>query len=257
MNRKFRGDPGPHEAVVNGVDDAMKAVRQRYKDGSDLIKITATGGVLSVAKNGQNPQFTEQEIRAIVETANDYEMHVAAHAHGVEGMQRAIRAGVRTIEHGTLMDKPTARLMKQYGTYYVPTVSAGEFVFEKAKEPGYFPEIVRPKALEIGPKIKQTLGMAYKEGVKIAFGTDMGVSPHGENADEFVFMVEAGMKPIDAIFAATSVAAEVLNQKDLGKIKKGMKADIVAVDGNPLKDISVTKKVVFVMKDGVVYKQPE
>ena len=257
LNRKFRGNPGPYEAVVNGVDDAIKAVRQRYKDGSDLIKITATGGVLSVAKNGQNPQFTEEEIRAIVETANDYEMHVAAHAHGVEGMQRAIRAGVRTIEHGTLMDKPTARLMRQYGTYYVPTVSAGEFVYEKAKEPGYFPEIVRPKALEIGPKIKQTLGMAYKEGVKIAFGTDMGVSPHGENADEFIFMVEAGMKPIDAIFAATSVAAEVLEQKDLGKIKKGMKADIVAVDGNPLKDISVTKKVVFVMKNGVVYKKPK
>ena len=257
LNRKFRGNPGPYEAVVNGVDDAKKAVRQRYKDGSDLIKITATGGVLSVAKNGQNPQFTEEEIRAIVETANDYEMHVAAHAHGVEGMQRAIRAGVRTIEHGTLLDKPTARLMRQYGTYYVPTVSAGEFVYEKAKEPGYFPEIVRPKALEIGPKIKQTLGMAYKEGVKIAFGTDMGVSPHGENADEFIFMVEAGMKPIDAIFAATSVAAEVLEQKDLGKIKKGMKADIVAVDGNPLKDISVTKKVVFVMKNGVVYKKPK
>ena len=154
------------------------------------------------------------------------------------------------------MDRPTARLMKKYGTYYVPTVSAGEFVYEKAKEPGYFPEIVRPKALEIGPKIKKTLGMAYEEGVKIAFGTDMGVSPHGENADEFVYMVEAGMKPIDAIFAATSIAAEVLNQEDLGKIKKGMKADIVAVNGNPLKDIAVTKNVVFVMKDGVVYKQP-
>ena len=257
LNRKFRGDPGPHEAVVNGADDARKAVRQRYKDGSDLIKITATGGVLSVAKNGQNPQFTEDEIRAIVETANDYEMHVAAHAHGVEGMQRAIRAGVRTIEHGTLMDRATARLMKQYGTYYVPTVSAGEFVYEKAKEPGYFPEIVRPKALEIGPKIKKTLGMAYKEGVKIAFGTDMGVSPHGENADEFVLMVEAGMKPMDAILAATSIAADVLNQKDLGRIKKGMKADIVAVNGDPLKDITVTKKVVFVMKDGVVYKEPK
>ena len=249
LNMSFAGDPGPKEGVINGPSDARKAVRQRYKNGADLIKITATGGVLSVAKNSKNPQFTEEEIRAIVETADDYDMHVAAHAHGVEGMQRAIRAGVRTIEHGTLMDKPTARLMKQYGTFYVPTVSAGEFVYEKAKEPGYFPEIVRPKALEIGPKIKQTLGMAYKEGVKIAFGTDMGVSPHGENADEFRYMVEAGMKPIDAIFAATSVAAEVLKQKDLGKIQKGMKADIVAVNGNPLKDISVTKNVVFVMKD--------
>ena len=218
LNRKFQGDPGPHEAVVNGVDDAMKAVRQRYKDGSDLIKITATGGVLSVAKNGQNPQFTEEEIRAIVETAKDYEMHVAAHAHGVEGMQRAIRAGVRTIEHGTLMDKPTARLMKQYGTFYVPTVSAGEFVYEKAKEPGYFPEIVRPKALEIGPKIKQTLGMAYKEGVKIAFGTDSGVSPHGENAKEFALMIAAGMSEKDSILSATIYAAELLGKKAISVV---------------------------------------
>lgn len=256
LNRRFRGDPGPREAVINGVDDARKAVRQRYKDGSDLIKITATGGVLSVAKNGQNPQFAEDEIKAIVETARDYEMHVAAHAHGVEGMQRAIRAGVRTIEHGTLMDRETAQLMKKYGTYYVPTVCAGEFVYAKAKEPGYFPEIVRPKALEIGPKIKATLTMAYKEGVKIAFGTDTGVSPHGENADEFRFMVEAGMKPVDALLSATSVAAEVLKAKKIGSIKAGMKADIVAVKGNFLKDISATKNVIFVMKDGVIYKQP-
>ena len=237
LNRKFRGDPGPHEAVVNGVDDAMKAVRKRYKEGSDLIKITATGGVLSVAKNGQNPQFTEEEIRAIVETANDYEMHVAAHAHGVEGMQRAIRAGVRTIEHGTLMDKPTARLMKQYGTYYVPTVSAGEFVYEKAKEPGYFPEIVRPKALEIGPKIKQTLGMAYKEGDKIAFGTDMGVSPHGENADEFVFMVEAGMKPIDAIFAATSWEVPLSVERLTGLLGQAMTPTMIMTLGVQLSSV--------------------
>ncbi|MBT4809628.1 MAG: amidohydrolase family protein, partial [Candidatus Marinimicrobia bacterium] len=149
LNRKLQGDPGPKEGVVNGTDDARKAVRQRYKDGSDLVKITATGGVLSVAKNGQNPQFTEEEIREVVKTATEYEMFVAAHAHGIEGMQRAIRAGVRTIEHGTLMDKETARLMIKHGTYYVPTISAGEFVYEKAKKPGYFPEIIRPKALAI------------------------------------------------------------------------------------------------------------
>jgi len=254
LNRELRGDPGPYEGVINGVEDAMKGVRQRYKDGSDLVKITATGGVLSVAKNGQNPQFTEEEIRAIVETAADYEMFVAAHAHGKEGMQRAIRAGVRTIEHGTLMDVETARLMVKYGTYYVPTISAGEFVYEKAQKPGYFPEIIRPKALAIGPAIKNTVTMAYKEGVKIAFGTDSGVSPHGDNADEFRFMVEAGMAPIDVINSATSVAAEALGVDDLGKIKKGMKADIVAVPGDPLKDITITKKVNFVMKGGVVYK---
>lgn len=254
LNRKLQGDPGPLEGVVNGTDDARKAVRQRYKDGSDLVKITATGGVLSVAKNGQNPQFTEKEILEVVKTASEYEMFVAAHAHGIEGMQRAIRAGVRTIEHGTLMDKETARLMVKHGTYYVPTISAGEFVYEKAKKPGYFPEIIRPKALAIGPVIKKTVSMAYKAGVKIAFGTDSGVSPHGENGDEFRFMVEAGMKPIDVINSATSVAAEALGADDLGQIKKGMKADIVAVSGDPLKDITVTKDVKFVMKGGVVYK---
>ncbi len=254
LNREFAGDPGPYDGVVNGVDDARKAVRQRYKDGSDLIKITATGGVLSVAKNSQNPQFTEEEIRVIVETAKDYDMYVAAHAHGVEGMQRAIRAGVRTIEHGTLMDEETAQLMVNYGTYYVPTISAGEFVFIKAQEPGYFPEIIRPKALAIGPVIKNTVSMAYKEGVKIVFGTDSGVSPHGDNADEFRFMVEAGMNPIDVINSATSIAAEALGVDDLGIIKKGMKADIVAVLGDPLKDIALMKKVNFVMKGGIIYK---
>ncbi len=254
LNREFAGDPGPYDGVVNGVDDARKAVRQRYKDGSDLVKITATGGVLSVAKNSQNPQFTEEEIRVIVETAKDYDMYVAAHAHGVEGMQRAIRAGVRTIEHGTLMDEETAQLMVNYGTYYVPTISAGEFVFIKAQEPGYFPEIIRPKALAIGPVIKNTVSMAYKEGVKIVFGTDSGVSPHGDNADEFRFMVEAGMNPIDVINSATSIAAEALGVDDLGIIKKGMKADIVAVLGDPLKDIALMKKVNFVMKGGIIYK---
>ncbi|MBT3663196.1 MAG: amidohydrolase family protein [Candidatus Marinimicrobia bacterium] len=254
LNRKLQGDPGPLEGVVNGTDDARKAVRQRYKDGSDLVKITATGGVLSVAKNGQNPQFTEEEIREVVKSAAEYEMFVAAHAHGVEGMQRAIRAGVRSIEHGTLMDKETARLMVKHGTYYVPTISAGEFVLEKAKKPGYFPEIIRPKALAIGPMIKETVGMAYKMGVKIAFGTDSGVSPHGDNADEFRFMVEAGMKPIDVINSATGVAAEVLGADNIGQIKKGMQADIVAVPGDPLKGISIMSDVNFVMKGGVVYK---
>ena len=254
LNRKLQGDPGPLEGVINGTDDARKGVRQRYKDGSDLVKITATGGVLSVAKNGQNPQFTEDEIREIVKTAAEYEMFVAAHAHGVEGMQRAIRAGVQSIEHGTLMDKETARLMIKHGTYYVPTISAGEFVYEKAKKPGYFPEIIRPKALAIGPVIKKTVEMAYKMGVKIAFGTDSGVSPHGDNAEEFRFMVEAGMKPIDAINAAGSIAAEVLGADDIGQIKKGMHADIVAVPGNPLKDMSLMTQVNFVMKGGVVYK---
>ena len=255
MKFKLMGDPGPAEGVVNGTPDARKAVRQRYKHGADLIKITATGGVLSVAKSGENPQFKEDEIRAIVETAADYDMHVAAHAHGAEGMKRAVRAGVRSIEHGTLMDEETMNLMKEHGTYYVPTISAGEFVAEKAKVDGYYPEIIRPKAAKIGPQIKNTFQKAHQAGVKIAFGTDSGVSYHGENAKEFLYMVEGGMAPMAAIQSATKVAAELLGIEDaLGTIEVGKTADIIAVKGNPIKDISALRDVVFVMKNGVVYK---
>ena len=255
MKFKLMGDPGPAEGVVNGIPDARKAVRQRYKHGADLIKITATGGVLSVAKSGENPQFKEDEIRAIVETAADYDMHVAAHAHGAEGMKRAVRAGVRSIEHGTLMDEETMNLMKERGTYYVPTISAGEFVAEKAKVDGYYPEIIRPKAAKIGPQIKNTFQKAHQAGVKIAFGTDSGVSYHGENAKEFLYMVQGGMAPMAAIQSATKVAAELLGIEDaLGTIEVGKTADIIAVKGNPIKDISALRDVVFVMKNGVVYK---
>jgi len=252
------GDPGPYDGVINGPDEARKAVRQRYKDGANLIKITATGGVLSPAKNSQNPQFTETEIRAIVETANDYGFKVAAHAHGAEGMKRAIRAGVASIEHGTLMDDEVMRLMKANGTYLVPTLLAGAWVAEKAKSPGFFPEIVRPKALEIGPIVKDTLGRAYRKGVKIAFGTDTGVSAHGDNAQEFALLVEAGMKPIESIQAATISAADLLGVSDtLGQIKVGYLADIVSVPGNPLEDITLMQTVEFVMKEGVIYRSPE
>jgi len=255
MKFKLMGDPGPAEGVVNGIPDARKAVRQRYKNGADLIKITATGGVLSVAKSGENPQFKEDEIRAIVETAADYDMHVAAHAHGAEGMKRAVRAGVRSIEHGTLMDEETMELMKERGTYYVPTISAGEFVAEKAMVDGYYPEIIRPKAAKIGPQIKNTFKKAHQAGVKIAFGTDSGVSYHGDNAKEFLYMVEGGMAPMAAIKSATRVAAELLGVEDaLGTIEVGKTADIIAVKGDPIKDISALQDVVFVMKDGVVYK---
>ena len=257
MRFELMGDPGPAEGVVNGISDARKAVRQRYKNGADLIKITATGGVLSVAKNGENPQFKEEEILAIVETAQDYGMHVAAHAHGAEGMKRAIRAGVRSIEHGTLMDDETIKLMKEHGTYYVPTISAGEFVAEKAKIDGYYPEIIRPKASKIGPQIKKTFERAHKAGVKIAFGTDSGVSYHGDNAKEFLYMTAGGMKPIDAIRSATIVAAELLGvEASLGSIEIGKIADIVAVKENPLVNIETLKNVEFVMKKGKVYKQP-
>lgn len=209
-SKVLMGDPGPKEGVVNSVDDARKAVRQRYKNGADWIKITATGGVLSVAKSGQNPQFTLEEIKAICETAKDYGMQVAAHAHGDEGMRRAILGGVKTIEHGTLMSAETMELMKEYKVYYVPTITAGKSVEAKAKIKGYFPEIIVPKALAIGPKIQDTFRKAYSKGVLIAFGTDAGVFNHGENGKEFGYMVEAGMPAIETIQSATITNAKVL-----------------------------------------------
>lgn len=251
----LKGDPGPKEGVINGVEDAYKAVRQRYKNGADVIKITATGGVLSVAKDGQGPQFTEEEIRAIVSAANDYGMVTAAHAHGIEGMQRAIRAGITSIEHGTLMDEETMELMKKHGTYLVPTISAGEFVLKKAEIPGFFPAIIIPKAKAIGKVSKTMFGKAYKAGVKIAFGTDTGVSKHGDNAYEFIYMTEAGMPPMEAIQSATIETAKLLRIADThGSIEVGKVADIIAMDGNPIEDIQAVLAVKFVMKGGVVYK---
>ncbi len=257
LRESLRGDPGPKEGVINGVDDARKAVRQRYKEGADLIKITATGGVLSEAASGLNPQFSEAELRAIVETASDYGFAVAAHAHGAEGMKRAIRAGVRSIEHGTFLDEEGMELMKQHGTYLVPTLMAGRAVARMAEKPGLLPEVVRPKAAAIGPEMLATLGRAYKAGVKIAFGTDCGVSPHGDNAQEFELMVEAGMPPMATLQSATLVAAAVLDQADhLGSLSTGKIADICAVKGNPVEDVRILQDMAFVMKDGVVYKRP-
>ncbi len=254
---RFKEDAGPVEGVVNGVDDCRKAVRQRYKDGADLIKITATGGVLSLAASGQNPQFTDEELAAIVATAKDYGMRVAVHAHGTEGMKRAVLAGVDSIEHGTFMTDEVMTLLKERGTYWVPTLLAGEFVGEKAKEPGYFPEIVRPKAAAIGPVIRDTFKKAHAAGVTVAFGTDTGVSPHGENAREFELMVQGGMPAMKAIQSATLVASKLLRIDDrLGTIEPDKLADVVAVDGNPLEDIRTMMDVVFVMKDGEIFKRP-
>lgn len=256
FSKDLMGDPGPKEGVVNGVDEAKKAVRQRYKNGADLIKITATGGVLSVAKSGHNPQFTIEEIKAITETAKDYEMHVAAHAHGDEGMRRAILGGVKTIEHGTLMSEETMDLMIKNDVYLVPTITAGAEVTAKAKVKGFYPELVVPKALAIGPKIQSTFGKAYKRGVGIAFGTDAGVFNHGINGKEFGYMVEAGMPTMETIQSATVTNAKILKMSDeIGVIEKGRLADIIAVDENPIKNIKTMENVTFVMKNGVVYKQ--
>ncbi len=251
------GTPGPAEGVINGAEEGRQAVRYRYKEGADLIKITATGGVLSQARNGQNPQFTEDELRAIVGAAKDYGFRVAAHAHGAEGIKRALRAGVDSIEHGTLLDDEALRLFKKHGAWYVPTMTAGRYVADKALVNDYYSPLVRPKAALIGPQIKATFTRAYKAGVKIAFGTDAGVFPHGENAREFVLMVEAGMPALEAIRSATLSAAALLDQSsNLGVIAPGYTADIVAVSGDPLQDISVLQQVKFVMKNGVIYKKP-
>lgn len=254
--KDLMGDPGPAEGVINGPEDAYHAVRQRYKDGSDCIKITATGGVLSQAKDGSSPQFTIEEVKAIVTVAKDYGFIVAAHAHGAEGIKRAIKGGVTSIEHGTYLDDEGIALAKEYGTWLVPTITAGKSTADSAKIPGYYTDIVTPKALAVGPHIQNTFAKAYKAGVKIAFGTDAGVFAHGKNWMEFVYMTEAGMPAMEAIQSATKNAATMLNMWDkLGSIEKGKIADIIAVDGDPLTDIQVMGKVVFVMKDGKVYKK--
>ena len=248
--------PTPEEGVIDSPEEAIKAVRQRYKDGTDGIKITATGGVLSVAKSGENPQFTNEELIAIIATANDYGLWTAAHAHGKEGMKRAVIAGINSIEHGTYMDQEVMDLMKARGTYYVPTIMAGDWVAKKAKIPNFFPALVKPKAEKIGPQIQSTFAKAYKAGVKIAFGTDSGVSAHGDNWQEFILMTDAGMSNKDALKSATIETAKLLRVEDkLGQIKPGMLADIIAVQNNPIEDISTVKNVSFVMKDGVIYKQ--
>ncbi len=248
--------PGPEAGVADGPDACRRAVRQQVKNGADLIKITATGGVLSVARDGYRPQFTETEIEAIVSTANDFGIHVAAHAHGDEGMRRAVAGGITSIEHGTMMSEATMDLMIQKGTWYVPTITAGKAVADSAKVRGFYPEVVRVKAEAIGPKIQSTFAKAYKRGVKIAFGTDAGVFKHGRNALEFQYMTEVGMPPMEAILAATVNAAEMLGVSDqLGQIKAGMLADIIAVNDNPLENIKTMMDVRFVMKNGKIYKQ--
>ena len=250
------GDPGPAQGIIDSPEDAAKAVRLHYKRGDDLIKIMPSGGVLDESTSGDNSQLTEEEIKAVVAAAHDYGFAVAAHAHGAESIRRAVLGGVDSIEHGTYMDEKDMALMKEKGTWYVPTIIAGDYVAHKAAIPGFYPPQVAAKAAAIGPLISGTAGRAYKAGVKIAFGTDAGVYPHGENAHEFELMVQAGIPPLYAIQAATVNASQLLkHDKDLGSITAGKLADVVAVPGNPLDNISLMKQVSFVMKEGVVYKR--
>jgi imidazolonepropionase-like amidohydrolase len=255
LNQELSKDLGAVDGIINSPEDAVKAVREHYKLGDDLIKIMPSGGVLDEGASGDNSQMTLEEIRAVVTTAHDYGFAVAAHAHGAEAIRRAVLGGVDSIEHGTFMDAEDMKLMVEHGTYYVPTIIAGDFVARQAKVPGYYPATIARKAQEIGPLIQATAGRAYKAHVKIAFGTDAAVYPHGQNAHEFELMVGAGMPAMFCIQAATVNAATLLRHpKELGSVAPGKIADVVAVPGNPIDDISLMKQVSFVMKDGVVYK---
>lgn len=250
------GDPGVTASIINGAEDAVKAVRLHYKANVDLIKIAASGGVMELSASADNPQLTLDEMKAICTTARDYGFTVAAHAHGAEAIRRAVLAGVDSIEHGTFMNEEDIKLMKEHGTWYVPTLAAGDYISRQAAVPGYYPPQIAAKAAAIGPAIIATAGRAYRAGVKIAFGTDAAAFPHGENAHEFELMVKAGMPPMFALQAATVRAAQVLKRgTELGSIAPGKWADIVAVDGDPLADISIMKAVAFVMKAGTVYKR--
>lgn len=257
LRADLQGDPGPKDNIINGVDDAWKAVRQHYKDHVDLLKIMPSGGVLDESASADNAQMTVEEIRAVVAAAHDYGFTVAAHAHGSEAIHRAVTAGVDSIEHGTFMSDEDMKLMKQKGTWYVPTIIAGKYVAEMAEKPGYYVPTVAAKARQVGPVIQQTAGRAYRAGVKIAFGTDAAVYPHGQNAKEFQYMVEAGIPAMYTLQAATIHGAELLRKSDqLGSLEAGKLADVVAVDGNPLEDITAMQRVGFVMKDGKVHKMP-
>jgi len=248
------GESDAHDGIVDSPDAAAKAVRWQVKNGADWIKITATGGVLSLAKDGDGPAFNEEELRVIVETATDRGVQVAAHAHGKEGMLRAIRAGVKTIEHGTYADQEVFTLMKEKNCYLVPTITAGWSVADSARIDGFFPDVVRPKAARIGALIETTFGKAYQAGVPIAFGTDAGVFPHGKNGLEFYFMERAGMPLLECIQSATYTHAQLLGLSDeIGQLKEGFQADIVAMPIESLEDPMVMTQPLAVMKSGVFY----
>lgn len=255
----YRDDLGvPHagEGIADGPDAARRAVREQVKRGADVIKLTATGGVLSATASGTDQQFFSDELEAIVRTAHLLGRKVAAHAHGTAGINAALRAGVDSIEHGTYLDDESIALFLETGAFLVPTVIAGKTVEQRARQPGFFPPEVRDKALAVGPRIQDALRRAHGAGVRIAFGTDSGVSAHGQNAREFVYMVEAGMTPAEAIASATVGAAELLGlASEIGSIEAGKFADLIATTSNPLDDVSALQHVRFVMKRGEAYRE--
>jgi len=241
--------------VCDGADDCRRAVRAQVKRGSDVIKITATGGVLSETAAGTGQQFTDDELRAIISTAHGLGRKVAAHAHGVDGINAALRAGIDSIEHGTYLNDESIKLFHKTGAYLVPTIVAGETVARLAKNSKFMPPPIRAKALEVGPRMLAMAAKAYKGGVKMAFGTDSGVSRHGRNARELVLMHKAGIPNDRILVMVTLNAADLLGIRDrVGSIESGKAADLIAVSGNPLKDISILSNVGFVMRAGHILK---
>ena len=250
-------DPGIQDGVANGAEEIRAAVRYQIKYGADVVKTCATGGVLSEGDAVGATQYSFEELKALVDEANKLDRKVAAHAHGTEGIKLAVRAGVSSIEHGSFLDEEGARMMKEHGTFLVPTLSAAEAV-ERAAKTGILKGLRAEKALAAAAAVRRGVKLAVANKVQIALGTDAGVVPHGSNAHEFVLMVEwGGLTPMESILAGTRNAAQLLGwEKNLGTLSGGKWADIVAVEGDPLADIHNLQKVVFVMKNGVIYKQP-
>lgn len=251
----FGHERGPLEGVLNGADQARYAVRLDHKYGADMIKVCATGGVLSPTDDVDTPQLTQEELNAIVDEAHALRHKTAAHAHGAEGAKRAIRAGIDSIEHGTFLDDEALDMMKQRGTFLVPTLMAAQGIQEQIDKGIYMPPAILVKAKTASASIHQTFQRALAKGVKIGLGTDAAAYPHGRNVEEFHQMADLGMKPIDALKAGTSMDAELLGLADkIGTLEAGKLADVVAVPGDPAQNIRQTEHVFFVMKEGVIYR---
>jgi imidazolonepropionase-like amidohydrolase len=245
------GETGPEEGIADGPEGVLRALRYQVKHGAQVIKICATAGVLSFEGPVGAQQFSDEEMRTIVEEATRHGLKVAAHAHGTEGIKAAVRAGVSSIDHGSMLDDEAIRLMLEHGTYLVPTSYLASVIDLDA-----LPPPIRAKAEFVLPRARESLSKAIASGVKIAYGTDAGVFPHGDNGKEFAVLVERGMTPIEAIRSATVHAADLLDVADRGRVAEGMRADMIAVRGDPLDDVSVLEDVVFVMRNGRVYRQP-